>query len=59
MLQTLAEQIKEFGKKISTYKFDIVPFTSEEYIMDGSTKAYILYDSMGNIKEVKFYRYEV
>lgn len=59
MLETLAQQIKEFGKKIGSYKFKITSMTSEQYIMDESTQAYILYDSMGNIKEVKFYRYEV
>lgn len=58
MLETLAQQIKEFGKKISTNKFKAVPLTSEIYIMDESTKAYILYDSMDNIKEIKFYRFE-
>lgn len=59
MLETLAQQIKEFGKKIGSYKFKITSMTSEQYIMDESTQAYILYDSLGNIKEVKFYRYEV
>lgn len=59
MIETLAQQIKEFGKKIGTHKFENSSFKSEQYIMDETTMAYILYDSFGNIQEVKFYPFEV
>ena len=56
MLETLVQQIKEFGKKTGSYIFEKASYKSEQYIMDETTMAYILYDSIGNIKEVKFYR---
>lgn len=53
MLETLAEQIKEFGKLIETFTTR-VNYSVETYDMDKETYAIIVYNPLGKIVEVRY-----